>query len=376
MARKDKKVHSLTSCGCLLDDILKGEACNAESPGEKNYRGGEIVIPPDTESISHEFYLRHLTDGLPIIPPTRERVFKFLEYSTRDAEDVVGVLPPRRGIATVEKIAINAVMAGCLPSFMPVVEQAVMALGQEEFNLAGINATTHPVSICTLTNGPISLELDINSGVGCLGPGNLANATLGRAIRLCLLNIAGALPGVGDHATHGSPAKYSYAFAEAEEESPWEALHVERGFDKEDSTVTVLGMEAPHNVNDHRSTCAEDLLDTVAHTASTAGCNNSHVPGEIMVLLSPEHATTLETGGWDKREVKEYLHQNMVVPVLLGDRGGRRLDKEWITGDEVLITRSPEDVILVVAGGPGRHTLIAHGFGSGSQSVTMSLNQK
>lgn len=377
MAKKDKKVQSpTTSCGCLLDDILKGEACDVESPGEENSRGEQILISPDAERISHEFYLHHLTDGLPIIPPTRERVSRFLEYSHRRAGDVVAVLPPRRGRATVEKIAINAVMAGCLPSFMPVVEQAVQALGREEFNLAGINATTHPVAICTIINGPISRKLDINRGVGCLGPGNLANATIGRAIRLCLLNIAGAVPGVGDHATHGSPAKFSYAFAEAEEESPWKPLHLERGFDREDSTVTVLGLEAPHNVNDHRSTRPEDLLDTVAHTASTAGCNNSHVPGEILVLLSPEHATTLEKGGWDKREVKDYLHQNMVVPVKLGDRGGRRLDKEWVKGDEVLITRSPEDVVLVVAGGPGRHTMIAPSFGSSSQSVTIALNQK
>jgi hypothetical protein len=259
---------------------------------------------------------------------------------------------------------------------MPVVEQAVQALGKEEFNLAGINATTHPVAICTIVNGPVARDLGMNSGVGCLGPGNLANATIGRAIRLCMLNIAGAVPGVGDHATHGSPAKYAYTFPEEEEESPWEPLHVERGFEGEDSTVTVLGLEAPHNVNDHRSTSAEDLLDTVAHTASTAGCNNSHVPGEILVVMSPEHVTTLNKGGWDKSMVKEYLHQNMTVPVKLGDRGGRRLDQECIVDDAVPITRNPEDVVLVVAGGPGRHTMIAHGFGSGSQSVTIPLNQK
>lgn len=377
MTHEEKEVNPTTkSCGCLLEDILKGDVGDVESQAKEDFPGEEILIPPDAERISHEFYLHHLTDGLPIIPPTRERVFKFLEYSTREAMDVVAFLPPRRGKATVEKIAINSVMAGCLPYFMPVVEQAVKALGQEEFNLAGINATTHPVAICTLVNGPKSRELGMNSGTGCLGPGNLANATLGRAIRLCMLNIAGAVPGVGDHATHGSPAKYSYTFAEAEEESPWGPLHVERGFDKEDSTVTVMGLEAPHNVNDHRSTCAEDLLDTVAHTASTSGCNNSHVPGEMLVLMSPEHATTLKKEGWDKREVKDYLHQKMAVPVELGDRGGRRLDRRWIMGDEVRITRCPEDVVLVVAGGPGRHTMIAPSFGSGSQSVTISLNQK
>ncbi|MEN6328799.1 MAG: hypothetical protein ABFC91_00720 [Methanobacteriaceae archaeon] len=370
MAFEDKKVKSTTnSCGCLLDDVLKGEDVCDESAGE------EILVDPDAERISHEFYLHHLTDGLPIIPPTRDRVDKFLEYSKGPAQQVVAILPPRRGKATVEKIAINAVMAGCMPNSMPVVEQAIGGLGQEEFNLAGINATTHPVSICTLVNGPESRDLGMNSGVGCLGPGNLANSTIGRAIRLCMLNIAGAIPGVGDHATHGSPAKYSYAFAEAEEQSPWEALHIERGFQIEDSTVTVLGMEAPHNVNDHRSICAEDLLDTVAHTASTAGCNNSHVPGEILVIMSPEHAITLNKDGWNKKDVKNYLHQKMVVPTELGDRGGRKLDSQWKRDDEVRITRKAEDVVLVVAGGPGRHTLIAHGFGSGSKSVTIPLNQ-
>lgn len=370
MTNEDEKVKITTpSCGCLLDDVLKnGDVCNADSPGE------EILVHPDCERVSHEFYLHHLTDGLPIIPPTRERVSKFLDYSPGFADQVVSILPPRQGKATVEKIAINAVMAGCLPGFMPVVQHAISALGREEFNLAGINATTHPVAICTIVNGPLASGVGMNSGVGCLGPGNLANATIGRAIRLCMLNIAGAVPGVGDHATHGSPAKYSYTFAEDEKKNPWESLHVERGFDGEDSTVTVMGLEAPHNVNDHRSITAQNLLDTVVHTTSTAGCNNSHVPGEILVLMSPEHATALKKEGWAKWDVQEYLHQNMRVPVELGDRGGRRLDRQWVVDGEVPITRSPEDVVLVVAGGPGRHTMIAHGFGSGSQSVTIPID--
>jgi hypothetical protein len=380
MVDEDKKLKLTPSCGCLLDDILKNgdnvsDLKKKDNVSNTEDQREEILINPDAEKISQEFYLRHLTDGLPIIPPTPERVSKFLEYSHWAADQVVAILPPRRGKATVEKIAINAVMAGCLPIFMPVVENAVKALSQEDFNLAGVNATTHPVAIATIVNGPVSQELGMNSGVGCLGPGNLANATIGRAIRLCMLNIAGAVPGVGDHATHGSPAKYCYSFAEAEDKSPWEPFHVERGFEEDSSTVTVLAVEAAHNVNDHRSTSAEDLLDTVAHTASTAGCNNSHVPGEILVLMSPEHASTLKKDGWDKRDVRDYLHQNMVVPVELGDRGGRKLDPKWIVGDDVQLTRSPDDVILVVAGGPGRHTLIAHGFGSGSQSVTIALNK-
>ncbi len=166
-----------------------------------------------------------MTDGLPIIPPTRDRVRRFLNYTDKNPEDLIAVLPPRQGEATIEKIAINSVMAGCLPSFMPIMQHIIEAISIKKFNLTSVNATTHPVSICTILNGPISNEIGAASGVGCLGPGNIANASIGRALRLCLINIAGAVPGIGDHATMGSPAKYSYAFAEAESESPWESLH-------------------------------------------------------------------------------------------------------------------------------------------------------
>jgi len=146
--------------------------------------------------------------------------------------------------------------------------------------------------------------------------------------------------------------------------------------ENDDSTVTVLATEAPHNVNDHRSQCAKDLLDTICHTVATAGCNNSHVPGELLVIMSPEHAATIDQEGWSKKDVQKYIHENSWLPAVLGDRGGRKLDEKWITNGKVRITRSSQDVVLVVAGGPGRHTMISHGFGSGSKSVTMSLTRK
>jgi len=163
---------------------------------------------------------------------------------------------------------------------MPVIQHAVKAVSQEKFNLPGINATTHPISICAIINGPVSTELAINSGAGCLGPGNIANATIGRALRLSMINIAGAVPGIGDHATMGSPAKYSFCFAEAESESPWEPLHVERGYKSDVSTVTMMAAEAPQNVNDHRSTKAEDLLGTIIHTAAVPGVTTAMYPAK------------------------------------------------------------------------------------------------
>jgi hypothetical protein len=360
-------------CGCFIDELVQENQNKEERLCSIRESDVEVYVDPDAEKVSRDFYLRRLTDGLPIIPPTRDRVRKFLEYTDRDPDDVIAVLTPRMGQATVEKIAINSVMAGCLPPYFPLVLKSVHAISQDNFNLVGVNSTTHPVAVCTIVNGPLSRELDVNGGVGCLGPGNMANATIGRALRLCLLNLAGAMPGVGDHATMGSPAKYSYCFAESEEESPWEPLQVERGFKKDESTVTVLAMEAPQNVNDHRSQTAQDLLDTIVSTAAVSGCNNSHVPGEMLVVMSPEHARTVAGDGWDKKDVKNYIHQNSVVSVELGDRGGRKLDEQWITEGKVKITRSPDDVVLVVAGGPGRHTMIAHGFGTSSESITVPI---
>lgn len=382
MAKKDTKKKGTEApkvnenCGCLIDEFIVENSPDKERLCSIQEADFEVFTDPDAEKVSNEFYIKNQTDGLPIIPPTRSRVDKFLKYSDLKPEEIIAILPPKRGKATMEKVAINAVMAGCLSNFMPVIQHAVKAVSQEKFNLPGINATTHPISICAIVNGPVSTELAINSGAGCLGPGNIANATIGRALRLSMINIAGAVPGIGDHATMGSPAKYSFCFAEAESESPWEPLHVEIGYKSDVSTVTMMAAEAPQNVNDHRSTKAEDLLDTIIHTAAVAGCNNSHVPGELLIIMGPEHAKTVYDDGWTKDDVKKYIHEKAIVPVELGDRGGRKLDEKWIIEGMVKITRSPEDVVLVVAGGPGRHSMVAPGFGTSSESVTLPLTLK
>ncbi len=373
---KDSK-SSPDKCSCSLEDLLEEDG---EGGGERLCRTSshdmDIYVDPDADKISRQFYIKKQTDGLPIIPPTGERLRRFIDFSGLKKDDLVAVLPPRSGKATVEKIAINSVMAGCIPQFMPVILHSVKAISDERFNLAAVNATTHPVSICTILNGPIANEIGINSGVGCLGPGNMANATIGRAIRFCLINIAGAIPGIGDLASMGSPSKYSFCFGEAEDENPWETLHMDCGFRREESTVTLLALDSPQNVNDHRSKTAEDLMDTIIDTAAVAGCNNSHVPGELMIIMSPEHARTIAHDGWSKRDVKNYFHKKALVPVELADRGGRKLNEKWIDNGNVPLTRNPDDVLIVVAGGPGRHTMICHGFGTSSESVTELMRLK
>lgn len=373
---KAKKIPIRDNCSCRVDDFIIENSQKNDRFCNIHGADFEVFVDPDIEKVSHQFYMKNQTDGLPIIPPIESRVHKFLKYTDLKPDEVLAILPPKRGKATLEKIAINSVMAGCLPNFMPVIQHAIKALSHKKFNLPAINATTHPIALCTILNGPISQEIAVNTVYGCLGPGNIANATIGRAIRLCMINIAGAIPGIGDHATMGSPAKYSYCFGEAENQSPWEPLHVDRGFDADVSTVTVMAAEAPHNVNDHRSTKAKDILDTIIHTAAVSGCNNSHIPGELLIIMGPEHAATVHADGWDKNDVKSYIHENTLVPVELGDRGGRKLDEKWIIDSMVRLTRSSQDVKLLVAGGPGRHSMVAHGFGNSSESVTLPLKLK
>lgn len=370
------------NCGCLIEDILNEETqkrkttkISKESPKlcPISDEDMEIFIEPDTEKTSLDFYQKKLTDGLPIIPPTQQKVDKFYKYSHYKPEDILGTLNPRQGKATIKKIAINSVMAGCLPQFMPIIETSIKAISNPKFNISAINATTHPISICTLINGPIRERLEINCKTGCLGPGNIANSSIGRSIRLCLINIAGAVPGIGDYATLGSPGKYSYCFGENEEENPWNSLHEERGFKKEDNVVTVFAVESPYNVNDHRSQTGYDLLDTIINTISTAGCNNSHVPGELLIIMSPEHAQTIFNDNLSKMDVKEYIHENALVPERLANRGGRLLDIKWSKEDFVPLTRTANDVNLVVAGGFGRHTMVAPGFGSSTSSISEKI---
>jgi len=210
--------------------------------GHFSLQSDVLRLSDAVEAVNEHFHAEGLTDGLPIIPPTPEAVRRMLTYTDLDPQDVVAIVPPMNGQATVEKIAINAVMAGCLPQYLPVVITAVHALADDAFNLYGILATTHPCSNLVIVNGPIAQELAINAGYNVLGQGWRSNASIGRAVRLIMTNVGGALPGTVDRATQGSPAKYTYCFAENQSQSPWEPFHVTQGFKPTDSTVSVFSL--------------------------------------------------------------------------------------------------------------------------------------
>jgi hypothetical protein len=338
-----------------------------------------IRVEDSPEAMARLFEERGWSDGLPIVPPTADRVEAMLAGTDLDPRHEVGVMPPRWGVATLEKLAVNAVMAGCRPDDLPVIVAAVEALLAEPFNLYGVQATTHPCAPLLIVNGPARERLGINSGPGCFGPGWRANATIGRAIRLILWNVGGGVPGQTDRATQGSPAKFSYCIAEHEEQSPWAPLHVERGLAPGESAVTAFAGEAPHNVNDHVSTTAEGILTTAADTMAVMGNNNYYLRGEVLLVLGPEHAETIARPGWSRADVQAFVFEHARKPRARLARGGMYGMRSWprwvdALGDDepIPLLDRPQDLLVAVAGGPGKHSCFVPSFG-GTRAVTRPI---
>ncbi|HEU5197443.1 MAG TPA: hypothetical protein VFW70_22080 [Methylomirabilota bacterium] len=319
----------------------------------------DVLLDDDPFVLLAEFSAREWCDGLPFIAPTPERVAAML--GGRNGSTSLGAVPPLWRQATIEKLAINAVMAGCEPAAFPIVLAAVEALLDPAFNLYGVQATTHPVAPLLVVNGAYGRRVGLHYGSGCFGPGFRANATIGRAIRLILLNVGGAWPGRYDMATQGSPAKYAYCIAEHEEASPWGPL-------RDGDTVTVYGGEGPHNVNDHVSTTASGILTNVADTAVSLGSNVGWYfsQAQLMVVLGPEHARTIAGDGFTRADVQRYVFENARQPLSLMRLGGMYGMQDWpawmnaTTDPDARLPRvpSPDDVFVVVAGGSGKHSAI------------------
>ena len=319
----------------------------------------EIVMVEDSIAAINDYFIENgWSDGLPIIPPTEQAVEQMMAGTKREPTDVVAAIPPWWGEATVDKIAINAVMAGCLPEYMPVIITAIEAMSEDRFRLAAIQPTTHPVAPLIIVNGPIRKKLNINSKAGAFGPCWRANATIGRAIRLILLNIGGAYPGKLDLSTQGQPSKYTYCIAENEEDSPWEPLHVERGFDAAMSTVTMVAAENPHNINENVAISGEEVLISICSAVMTTGSNNViGQDGSPVIALCPEHAATIAADGFSKNDVRTYIHEKGRIPLKRFYK--RAIEKYYSGWDEnalVPITAHKEDITIIVVGGTGKHS--------------------
>jgi hypothetical protein len=335
-----------------------------------------VRIDDSQEAVDEYFDEQGWSDGLPVVAPTRERVDRMLAWTDRAADDVVGVVPPRQGAATIVTLAVNAVMAGCRPQYFPIVVTAVEAMLEAEFNLFAVQSTTHPCAPLVIVNGPVAGELDINSRYGAFGPGVRANATIGRAVRLILLNVGGAAPGVLDRSTQGQPSKYTFCVAENEAESPWEPLHVERGFAPWMSTVTVVGAENPHSINDHVSATGSGILATLAGSMGDMGSNNAYLHGEPVLALGPEHAAILAADGHDKASIRRHVFEHARIPAALWSQGGMAGGHDRFAGEPGRpIIAHPDDLVVVVIGGFGRHSSWLPTFGGSTRSVTRAVGR-
>lgn len=341
--------------------------------------GDLLEVAEDSPEAVLDLYEAHgWGDGLPLVPPTPARVDAMLAaLGDVDPDEVLATLPPRFGEVTRRLVAVNAVLAGCPAACMPVLVSAVRALGHPELNLRGVNATTHSVAPLLIVHGAVAEEAGYNGGIGAFGPGNRANATTGRAVRLILLHVAGAVPGPGDASTQGGPAKYSYCVAENLAATPWGSYPASIGVDAP-SAVTIHCGEAPHNFHDMESSAPGPILDKCASAMASIGQNNAPIAqGEYFVALGPEHASTIASHGWTRRDVSSYLFQTARLPAATFRAAFTSLAWEpWmraVADHELLpMTGHPDHIRVFVCGGPGKHSSVIPSWGM-TKSVTLPV---
>jgi len=342
----------------------------------------------DYEQAVETFFDRGWTDGLPVVLPTRKLVEAMIGSSSRGRDESLGPIPPRGGEATIEKLAINAVMGGCKPEHFPIVIAAIQAMLSPEHNLNGLSQTTHPCVSLTIVNGPISKALNFNSRDGVFGNGYRANAAVGRGIRLALWNLGGAVPWDTDKSTMSHPGEYTFCIAEEEGTSPWAPLHVERGFAPGSNAVTVFACESPNSI-----VCLgtpDQMLHVLTDSICTLGNVNMHVGGQTLVVLNPLTAEDFAKHGWGKDDVRMYLWENarrrlsdIKACGVVHDQFRKAQQAAGLypfryevdnPKTMVPVTAKPEDIHIVVAGGRTHFAAVLPGWGSyGGYAVTAPI---
>ncbi len=325
-----------------------------------------------------EMFERGWTDGLPVVPPTPERVEAML--GAADGSASLGAVPPAMGEATLERVAACAVLAGCRPAYFPVVVAAARAALDPAFNLHGQAVTTQPAGQLVVVNGPVREAIGLNSGMGALGPGFRPNLTIGRALRLLVTLTGGGMPGKLDRSTQGQMGKIGFCIAEDEEVSPWEPLHTERGFQSGQSVVTVIGSDAPLSISDHRSRTPEDLAWVLGWAAASAWSTNWWPLEEPSVfVICPEHAEMFRAAGWTKQRLRQFMFETVRKPAGVLRRGETTPAVHAADpAAEIPKWASPEAIVLVVAGGEaGRYSaVLGPCTGMGSQIVSREVEPR
>jgi len=349
--------------GAWIDDMLRKRSAESglvgkgEVGGELPRQRVEVIRAPETEAAVNELYYRRgWTDGFPIVAPTVAKVRDMLRFSPESAGTVIGELDPLRGEASVEKVAANAVMAGCRPEYFPVVLAAVRGIADPAFNLRGVQTTDENVTPLVIVSGPLARELGINSGIGALGPGWQANATIGRALRLVMNNIGGGWPGITSLAGIGQPGRYTLCVAEHEQGSPWPPLHTEAGLPAAANAVTLLRAECSINVTG-------ELDDVASVMASAVSVFSIMHGGRVAVLLAPATAAKLAAMGWAKRDIAKHLFEHGRIPLVQWEKFWvrRQIAPDyglpiWVQEAEtrglpIPVVERAEDIVIFVAGG-------------------------
>jgi hypothetical protein len=317
------------------------------------------VLTFDESDVQEEFFARGWTDGLPIVPPTRERVEAMLTSVGGESDLLIGYLAARERGVSLQQAAINAVMAGCRPECFPVVVAALEAMFDARFNLHTVLTSTGGTALCTVVSGPIAQEIGMNARHNVLGPGNRANATIGRALRLIAMNVLGSQPGVSDASSFGHPGKFTFCFAEDPPPEPWLTLHEQLGYEVGDTTVTVAPTEGPRQLAQQLTRSAENVLRTFASAIRNPSAFCTGKAGQGLMILGPEHAKFCIEQGWTQTDVREFLYrESRIAPEdLLAN--GVQIEKGSayeVTPDEegmLPSLASPDDLLLVTAGGEG-----------------------
>ena len=318
-----------------------------------------VYVEDDPQRIFEHFDEKGYTDGLPIIPPTEARVRQMLSGIGRRPDESLGNMPPANYPATIEKIAVNAVMAGCKPDYMPVLVAAVELMLEPAWMLDALQSTTNPLTPMLIVNGPERQRIGLNCSTGVMGPGWRANATIGRAIRLVLLNVGGATPGNVDKCTQGFVGKYTLCIGENEEDSAWPPFHTTRGFKAQDSVVTVVGVNASTNVHDSSDRC-EDLIKTLTASLVSPGTANVADPHSTPVIaLNPLHVRILACAGYSRERLQQHIFERCRLPAdglsvrRAALRKGEHGDAHFLMDNAIPFTNKPEQILIVTTGGMG-----------------------
>tara|TARA_B110000483_G_scaffold233193_1_gene301670 strand:- start:195 stop:1265 length:1071 start_codon:yes stop_codon:yes gene_type:complete len=330
----------------------------------------DLFSAADEEAALEDLHNRHMTDGLPVIIPTPARVSKMVLASGQDADMMLGTMGPANGMATLEKVAVAAVMAGCLPDYMPLVVAALKAVIDPRFDLTEMQATTHCTAPLIIVNGPARHTCGpVSSSYGALGPGHRANASIGRALRLAMINIGGGRAGTSDMALLGHPGKFSYCLAENEEASPFPPMHVDLGFDSQDSVVTVIGAEAPHSVlfsgNGDDPNQYELLLEVLAIGLANAATNNAILTsGMATIVLNPEHASVLHKAGLSRQDIATEIYQLCKMDGAEANRLCAGFARKTLSPRQAFT--GPEQLLILMSGGSGLYSMVMPSWSAGA----------